>query len=327
MQTASDEDYRSLDVRPGASLQEVKESYRELVQVWHPDKHSQNAKLSQRAHRKMVEINLAYERISKSLADGPRQEAKTASKKASSSPPRPEARHRSVEPWTNSLGMKFVPVPGTSVHFSIWEVRVQDYEPYAKDTRWVNRSWKKPGFPQTAMHPVVNVSLEDAREFCAWLTEKERRQGLLTGQQEYRLPTDTEWSWAVGIGDREGDGSPMDKSGGIKGVYPWGTQWPPPDGAGNYHKSYGTFLIGGTTPVGSYAPSEQGLFDLGGNVWEWCDNPSIGFLSTWGVLRGGPLRKGQWSSNAEEKFLSSYRSQQLPKTRDPAIGFRCVAVR
>ena len=113
------------------------------------------------------------------------------------------------EPWVNSLGMKFVPVPGTNVLFYIWETRVQDFEAFVKATSHnAGEAWRAPGdtgqsyvagFSQTTLHPVVNVRWNDAEAFCRWLTEKERAEGNLSAGQEFRLPTDAEWSQAVGL--------------------------------------------------------------------------------------------------------------------------------
>ncbi len=66
-------------------------------------------------------------------------------------------------------------------------------------------SWKAPGFQQSPDHPVVGVSWEDANQFCAWLTKKERSEGTLATFQSYRLPTDREWSRAVGIEHEAGE--------------------------------------------------------------------------------------------------------------------------
>jgi hypothetical protein len=76
--------------------------------------------------------------------------------------------------WENSLGMKFVPVSGTKVLFSIWDTRVRDYEAFVKAT---GREWRRPDFKQDPTHPAVNVSWIDAQAFCEWLTEKERTAG------------------------------------------------------------------------------------------------------------------------------------------------------
>ncbi|MEY2880905.1 MAG: Serine/threonine-protein kinase pkn1, partial [Verrucomicrobiota bacterium] len=75
--------------------------------------------------------------------------------------PRPATLHVATKdnPFLNGLGMKFVPVAGTEVLFSVWDVRVQDYEKFATATK---REWPKPSFAQGPTHPAVNVSHEDA---------------------------------------------------------------------------------------------------------------------------------------------------------------------
>ena len=157
-------------------------------------------------------------------------------------------------PWVNSLGMKFVPVAGTQVLFSVWDTRVQDFETFVKSTGydategmyslgkdgWKQRgaTWKEPGFSQGANHPVMGVSWNDAEEFCKWLTKRERSAGDLPQDRKYRLPKDEEWSVAVGLKDEAGS-TPEEKDGKIK-LYPWDIpqkrdkSWPPPSGTGNY---------------------------------------------------------------------------------------------
>jgi hypothetical protein len=154
-------------------------------------------------------------------------------------------------PWVNSLGMKFVPVAGTEVLFSVWDTRVQDFETFVKSTgynatrymyslgkdRWTEwkqrgATWKEPGFSQGVTHPVVGVNWFDAQEFCMWLAKREQGSGMLPRGRAYRLPTDAEWSIGVGLQGEEGT-NPKEKAGKIK-LYPWGKEWPPPKGAGNY---------------------------------------------------------------------------------------------
>ena len=215
----------------------------------------------------------------------------TPAKTGTTTPPEPAEPAKSG-PWTNSLGMVFVPVPGVDVAFCIWETRLQDFEAFVRDTghnarggmkslregRWNEHGdwWRDPGFVQATNHPVCGVNWNDANAFCQWLTGKERKAGLLPAKVAYRLPTDAEWSVAVGLPKENGD-SPKAKDGLLRNSYPWGGQWPPPDGAGNYAgeeartpdlPSNWQILAGyrdgvpRTAPVASFKPSLNGISDL-----------------------------------------------------------------
>jgi len=223
--------------------------------------------------------------------------------------------------FTNTLGMVFKPVPGTDVQFCIWETRVKDYAAYAAANAGVDGGWKEPGgFKQEETHPVVNVNWEDANAFCAWLTKKELAEGKIKAGQKYRLPTDTEWSVAVGLGKEKGN-TPEEKSIGITGVYPWGKGYPPPKEAGNYNRSLKADKFDFTSPVGSFAANKLGLHDLGGNVSEWCEDKYTPTISN-RVLRGAC-----WGSIFYPTvLLSSCRGGSTPDTRFISIGFRCVLV-
>ncbi len=217
-------------------------------------------------------------------------------------------RATNAAPYINTLRMEFVPVKTTpGVLWSRWETRVRDYAAFCLET---NRDHKKPSFEQGNDHPVVEVSFEDAQAFCVWLSKKEGRT--------YRLPTDHEWSCAVGIGAQEAAAaSPEAKDMGIKDVYPWGTAWPPPKGSGNFDSSISSDSYGKTSPVGSFSPTADGLYDLSGNVWEWCDSlykPD----ATDRVLRGG-----SWRNSDPTRLLSSYRGLR-PSLRYVSFGFRVV---
>ena len=149
--------------------------------------------------------------------------------------PKPEAKIP-TNAFVNTLGMPFVPVPGTDVQFCIWETRVKDYAAYAAANAGVDESWKKPfgDFKQADTHPVVKVNWNDANAFCEWLTKKELAEGKIKAGQKYRLPTDAEWSVAVGLGQGEGEHT-EGKAKGIKDLFTRGARSGHRlKGAGNY---------------------------------------------------------------------------------------------
>jgi serine/threonine protein kinase/formylglycine-generating enzyme required for sulfatase activity len=230
--------------------------------------------------------------------------------------------------WTNSLGMKFVPLG--EIRISAWETRVQDYEAFCAAT---GRRRDAADFAQTAVHPVVKVNWFDANAFCKWLTDKEHDENVLEDRQAYRLPTDLEWSAAAGLSG-EIAGTPEARDGKIRDQFPWGKQWPPPAGSGNYSdqsaKRGGGAVIENytdnfaqTAPVGSFKANAFGIHDLGGNVWEWCaegyKGGPAGAGRDWGVLRGG-----SWATSNRLELQSSYRNVVDRNERDVIYGFRCV---
>jgi len=240
--------------------------------------------------------------------------------------------------WTNGLGMVFVSVPGARVFFSIWETRVKDFTAFAAtDPKLDGADWNHALYhgvtPVSAGpdYPVVNVSWNDASAFCAWLTQTERRAGRIPANAAYRLPTDAEWSQAVGIGDRETHGTPKDKSAKIDGVFPWGTQYPPTAGAGNFAdlaareyftnwpciEGYRDGFVA-SSPVGSFQTNRFGLYDLAGNAMEWCDD----FYDS--AHKQRVMRGGGWNNTGPKSLLSSYREHVAPERFSVVTGFRCV---
>lgn len=258
-------------------------------------------------------------------------------------------------PFANSLGMKFVPVPittgptaGKVVLFSIWETRNMDYRAWQHASGKKIRSLPHDYFGQLVgdgpEHPAVCLWQEQAVAFCEWLTVTERANGRIGPDDQYRLPTDVEWSHATGVGDREDASAPPEAKDGKVKDWPWPGgrpgDWPPPRDAGNYcgQEAKGKFTFSGgtldleqpwiakfydgyvtTAPVGSFSPNKVGLFDVGGNAAEWCASRFRGDSGPW-VLRGGC-----WLDAEEEKLLSSSRAPFTPDGDPEAhTGFRCL---
>lgn len=215
-------------------------------------------------------------------------------------------------PFKNSLGMPFVPIPRFDTLVCVWPARVQDFSAFALET---GLEVPVQSTTSTSDHPIVNVTWNESVAFCDWLTKRERDNGLLEGDAVYRLPTDLEWSAAVGLPPEEG--ARPDQRSGVAEGYPWGSQWPPPKNAGNYSQELGVDDFEFTSPVGSFAPNDHGIFDLGGNVWEWClDHHDR--ANECRVLRGA-----SWFNGYADRMKSSFRNDLgYPSSRYTSYGFR-----
>lgn len=245
--------------------------------------------------------------------------------------------------WENSLGMRFVPLRGSRVMFSMWETREMDYSLFVEDT---GRPWDRKNAPNiSGWEPATVVNLYDAAAFCDWLTQRERQEGLIGEHDYYRLPTHEEWTLAVGK---------------TTGAFPWGDTWPPPPGTGNfrggeirerYEKLQAAGLVSAQTmtedgggiegyedafatlaPVGSFEPNAQGLYDLAGNAWEWCAGTMADVAlpmfasdekSALGFARGGSY------STDDKETAASLHKKVLPAFESlyEDTGFRCVLAR
>lgn len=149
--------------------------------------------------------------------------------------------------------------------------------------------------------PVTNVSWYGAVDYC-----------YLIGKT---LPTEAQWEKA----SSNGDGC----------AFPWGDKF---DVNAN-HARGGLKLKSKTTPVGSYSPNVKGLFDMGGNVWEWVSDwmsPAYNFSKSLsnptGPLSGVmKVRRGGSYSDTIIAMRAGYRDWSYPSSRYFSdIGFRCV---
>ena len=138
-----------------------------------------------------------------------------------------------------------------------------------------------PGFQH---HPITCISFSDAKAYCRWYARWHHVPA--------RLPTELEWEYAA-----RGD---IDQA-----PFPWG--WGTP-----VHKA--VWHTDSTRPVGSFSPNGFGLYDMSGNVWQWC---TVGKFDC--ILRGGA-----WSEK-EESMLTVFCRVQLPPSYAGAdTGFRVL---
>jgi serine/threonine protein kinase/formylglycine-generating enzyme required for sulfatase activity len=187
-------------------------------------------------------------------------------------------------------------------------------------TKWVPNkkfTWRKPGFPQEDNHPVVQLTWNEARSFCDWLSLKEGKK--------YRLPTEAEWEYAcrAGTTTRFMNGNDPEAvtqianvaDASAKAVFPhWDDAVKTSDG----------YVY--TSPVGHFRPNNFGLYDMLGNAAEWCsdwwaaefdtsvvDDPTGPRVGTYHVGRGGGFSHVPGTR---------YRYYGVESFRRPDWGFR-----
>jgi len=181
------------------------------------------------------------------------------------------------------------------------------------DPKWQDKrpdvSWQNPGYSQTDRDPVVCVSWHDAQAYVAWLN---RKVGASSAQGPYRLPTESEWEYAVRAGTTT--------------TFWWGDD-PALAGTNAWYRSNAGAE---THPVGSKAPNPFGLYDAVGDVWQWtedCYAESYASAPTDGTAAEGPAtclrvdRGGTWFF--PERFLRPATRERNPADyRNIMMGFR-----
>jgi formylglycine-generating enzyme required for sulfatase activity len=245
---------------------------------------------------------------------------------------------------TNTIGMKFVLVPAGSFHMGSppGEAGRRDNEgpvheviltgPFYLGVHPVTQAQyqavlgKNPARFQGAAgggadHPVEMVSWDDAVSFCKKLSELPAEQ---QAGRSYRLPTEAEWEYAC----RAGSQTPFHHGAALGAAsacfdasYPYGDA---PRGA----------RAPRTCQVGAFAANHFGLYDMHGNVWEWCadwfdadyyrnsprQDPPGPASGNFRVLRGGSF------CNQGSTCRAAYRNALVPNQQKPFIGFRVVLV-
>jgi formylglycine-generating enzyme required for sulfatase activity len=192
-------------------------------------------------------------------------------------------------------------------HIDIYEVTNSQYKKFRDATGYKAPDyWTYLDF-NTPNQPVVGVSWYDAKAYAEWAGE--------------RLPTEAEWEKAA-------RGSLVGKR------YPWGDTLT--HDKVNYDRTGGKDIWDGTSPVGSFPPNGYGLYDMCGNVEEWCadwygdeyytnsprSNP-MGLNIEPGYISYCVLRGGLWRSWAGSLTVA-WRGHELPSDSSNSIGFRCV---
>ena len=180
--------------------------------------------------------------------------------------------------------------------------------------------FKEKGHKDAAELPVENVSWNDAMVFCEQLTK------LAKVKYRFTLPTEAQWEYACRAGT----------------ITPFNTGENLTTEQANYNGNYpyrnnlkGKYLQK-TTPVGSYPPNEWGLYDMHGNVWEWCmdwygkkyyDKKNVNVENFAGPKTGSSrvLRGGSWFNYGQD-CRSAARNYYIAGDRNNFIGFRLVFV-
>ena len=245
----------------------------------------------------------------------------------------PLAQAEPPETFTNDLEMEFTLIPagaftmGRNPNFEdgrndeLPAHRVQIKKPFymqiteVTQEQWVSVMGSNPSKFKARSNPVEQVSWDDIQGFLKKLNEKEGCNGC------YRLPSEAEWEYAYRAG--------------TKSAWPHGDDQ---DAIGSFAWCVVEDYDRGHHPVGQLQPNPWGLFDMGGNVWEWvedCYHESYNGAPTDGSAwndncyksSGGEtyrvLRGGSWS-NDPNLCRAAFRVSYSPDLRGNAFGFRVV---
>jgi formylglycine-generating enzyme required for sulfatase activity len=191
------------------------------------------------------------------------------------------------------------------VHFvTLSDFRIGKYPVTQKQWNAVMDNNPPSGNRKGDNYPVENVSLSDAQKFCNALSEK-------TGKR-YRLPTEAEWEYAA----RGGKKRKNYKYSGSNSLNEVGWYCENSDRT--------------TYEVGEKEANELGIYDMSGNVWEWCSDWYGDYSNERQEDPTGPscgsdriIRGGSWNSNANV-CRSTHRGAINPEDRHPSLGFRVV---
>ncbi len=160
--------------------------------------------------------------------------------------------------------------------------------------------------------PIVEVSWPAARSFCRWLTDNELRADRIPAGYQYRLPSEAEWEYCCRAGATSRFSFGDDER--ELGDHAW----------------YDANSQNRTHPVGTKRPNAWGLYDMHGNVWEWCNDNYEPYKSEAVVNPSGPKtgaviarRGGSWV-NGVNHCRSAYRNFWEPAACFKYLGFRIV---
>ncbi|MBL8868720.1 MAG: SUMF1/EgtB/PvdO family nonheme iron enzyme [Planctomycetaceae bacterium] len=209
-------------------------------------------------------------------------------------------------------------------------VDLTGYKPESELNRTTRHNWRSPGFPQAPNHPVVGVTWNDANEFSSWLTRQSQKLGIIPNNQAYRLPTEAEWEYAARAGTTTwySFGDAPEKLIQYGNTADWSYSQ-------NHNDRYG--VVSGndgniyTSPVGSYEPNAFGVFDMHGNVFEWCLDDFKSANSGTSVTTDNTRRVGQrtikggsWGHGAA--YSRSATRYKMPSSDHDTkyVGFRII---
>jgi len=177
----------------------------------------------------------------------------------------------------------------------------------------------------TSRFPVENVRWEEAVAFCAALTEREGGKGTISEAQDYRLPTEAQWERACRAGAASYQARHFGAAPTLTRANYFGGNFPRDD---DYRKG-----LGRPCEVGSYPPNAFGLYDMLGNVWEWCQDKYARDTYETGpfprVDPTGPRKGRNWDRafrgscyRYAAEYLRSAQRGHAPDFWDDAKGFR-----